>query len=60
MKNKNWDIIGGNKSLEEAFDGGCTLSLSTFPGHHDSSLLYTPPHNLLASPWAQQLCALEP
>lgn len=50
MKNKNWGIVAGSKSLEEAFAGGCALSHSPFPEHHDSSLLYyPPPPNFLAS-----------
>lgn len=52
MKDENQDIIGGSKSLEEAFVGGCALSPSTFPGHRDDSSHYIPlPCNLLASTW---------
>lgn len=51
MKNENWDIIGGSKSVEEAFVGGCALSPSTFPGHHVSSRSIPLPHDLLASTW---------
>lgn len=51
MKNENRDIIGGSKSPEEAFVGGCALSPSTFPGHHDSFRYIPFPHNLLASTW---------